>query len=357
MKNIVICCDGTGNQFGRDNTNAVKLHSMLKFNATQVTYYNRGVGTFSIRPALVRPIESFNKTVSLALGAGLKHIVCEAYEFLVSNFEEGDRVYLFGFSRGAYTVRVVAAMIKAFGVLRSANAHLVSDALQLLEFKETLDFQVVNGFKRQFSTGLSPSFCFVGVWDTVASVSWAWERLKYSYTRTNTAVDVVRHAVSMDERRSLFHPNLWGNQQANQDAKKVWFSGVHSDVGGGYARNESGLSNIALEWMLTEAKVHGLQIDDQRAAKILRDECPPNHTSQAHESLTPSWWPLEFFPKGMRMNLFRRRQVRTLNKDTEVRLHESLVKRMKDATVSYQPSNLPQSYQIESWMPYQFEAN
>ena len=245
VKNIVICCDGTGNQFGPDNTNVVKLHSMLKTNATQVKYYNRGVGTFSVRPALVRPIDSFNKTVSLALGAGLKQIVCEAYSFLVDNFEEGDRVYLFGFSRGAYTVRVVGAMIRAFGVLRRENVHLANDALQLLEFQETLNFRVVNGFKRQFSTGLSPAFMFVGVWDTVASVSWAWERLKYSYTRTNTDVDVLRHAVSLDERRALFQPNLWGNTQRNQDAKEVWFPGVHCDVGGGYARDECGLANIA----------------------------------------------------------------------------------------------------------------
>lgn len=355
MKNIVICCDGTGNQFGDNNTNVVKLHSMLTQDKSQVAFYDTGVGTFSVSPALTRPTESFAKTMGLALGVGFKQNVCRAYSFLVNNFEDGDRVYLFGFSRGAYAARVVGALIRAFGVMRPSSVHLTSYALRLLEFQDTADFRKLNGFKRQFSTGASPSFLFMGVWDTVASVSWAWERLRYGYTRTNPSVNVLRHAVSLDERRALFRPNLWGDEQPQQDAQEVWFPGVHSDVGGGYPRNESGLSNIALEWMLVEAKDNGLKLDDERVDRILRRQCVPNYQARAHASLTPAWWPLEFFIKDRRINMFRHRDVFSKRTGAKVRLHESVLKRMRDATVSYQPSNLPEDYDVVPHVPYRFQ--
>lgn len=352
MKSIVICCDGTGNEFARNNTNVVKLHSMLAQDESQIAFYDTGVGTFSVSSAHTKLAESVSKTIGLALGTGFKQNVCDAYSFLVNNFEEGDRVYVFGFSRGAYTARVVGAMIRAFGILRRSSVHLASYALKLLEVQKEADFRMLNGFKRQFSTGVSPSFLFMGVWDTVASVSWAWERLKYGYTRTNPAVDVLRHAVSLDERRALFRPNLWGDEQEGQDAQEVWFPGVHCDVGGGYDRNEAGLSNIALEWMLVEARDNGLRLDDERVARVLQEQSPPDYQAKAHASLTVFWWPLEFFIKERRINRFRRRDVYTRRAGKKVLLHESVIKRIRDSTVSYQPPNLPEEYDVVPRVPY-----
>ena len=106
-KNIVICCDGTGNEFGQQNSNVVKLYKMLVCNADQVAYYHPGVGTMGARNALTRIGKWWTRVVGLAFGYGISDNVADAYQFLMRTFEEGDRVYVFGFSRGAYTARAL----------------------------------------------------------------------------------------------------------------------------------------------------------------------------------------------------------------------------------------------------------
>jgi uncharacterized protein (DUF2235 family) len=109
----------------------------------------------------------------------------------------------------------------------------------------------------------------VGVWDTVSSVGWAWDPLHIPYTAKNPDLRIGRHAVSIDERRCFFRQNLWSAALPGQDIKQVWFAGVHSDVGGGYAEAESGLAKISLEWMLCEAGTAGLILDRAKAAVVL----------------------------------------------------------------------------------------
>ena len=124
-KNIVLCCDGTSNQFSEDRTNVIKLYTVLQQNASQVTYYHPGIGTMEPTGALTSLSRTVFKVIEMAVGWGLEYDIRDAYVFLMRTYEPGDKVYMFGFSRGAYTVRAVAALLHAYGLARLGNETLV----------------------------------------------------------------------------------------------------------------------------------------------------------------------------------------------------------------------------------------
>jgi uncharacterized protein (DUF2235 family) len=307
-KNIVICCDGTGNEFRDCNSNVVKLYSTLFINESQRGYYHPGVGTMGAPTARNRLEKQWTRLEGMAFGYGFLDNVSDAYKYLMEFYAEGDDIYLFGFSRGAYTVRALAGILYMFGLLCPGNDGLIPYVTRMFAqrsrkhrgMKETFD--VAHNFKRTFSRDCP--LHFVGVWDTVSSISWIWNPVVLPYSARNPIMRIGRHAVSIDERRCYFRNNLWGDPYTDQDIKQVWFAGVHSDVGGSYPEAESGLSKIALEWMLVEAKAAGLQVDPYRANIVLgRTPAPewpshvePNATAAAHESLYGAWWMLEVLP-------------------------------------------------------------
>jgi uncharacterized protein (DUF2235 family) len=210
------------------------------------------------------------------------------------NFEPGDNVYVFGFSRGAYTARSLCGMLHAVGLLTLGNEGLTPYAIRMIKQRK-IDFDVAFDFKRTFSRECKPHF--VGVWDTVSSVGWVYNAVRFPFTAVthNPDLAVVRHAISIDERRAFFRQNLFGKPaDPKQDVKEVWFAGVHSDVGGSYPEAESQLSKIALRWMICEAELAGLAVDQTRKAEILGGKPPnvapdPNSKNQ-HESLHGLWW-------------------------------------------------------------------
>jgi hypothetical protein len=138
----------------------------------------------------------------------------------------------------------------------------------------------------------------LGVWDTVSSVGWIWNAPAYPFTAQLPNVAIVRHAVAIDERRWFFRQNRI-TPSADQDAKELWFAGVHSDVGGGYPEEEGGLWRVTFEWMLAEAVAAGLLVDEQRLAHVRTRSTPPAQpwAEPQHESLTGSWWIGEIVPK------------------------------------------------------------
>jgi uncharacterized protein (DUF2235 family) len=305
-KNIVICCDGTGNEFGDHNSNVVKLYSALTFDGIrQVGYYHPGVGTMGAPTAGNRISKTWSTVMGLAFGAGFLTNVGDAYRYLMSVFEEGDRIFLFGFSRGAYMVRALAGVLHMFGLLCPGNEGLIPYITRLYAKRTrkadgmTHTFQVAEGFKATFCRPCK--LHFVGLWDTVSSVGWIWSPLKLPYTAQNPDMINGRHAVSIDERRCYFQNNLWGAQLKNQNIKQVWFAGVHSDVGGSYPYIESGLSQITLEWMLCEARSFDLLIDREKANHVLGrippiPPVPPDVAEKQHNSLSPLWWLVECLP-------------------------------------------------------------
>ena len=357
-KNVVICCDGTGNEFGEQNSNVVKLYKTLVSDAGQIAFYHPGVGTMGARNALTRIGKWWTRVIGLAFGYGISDNVADAYEFLIKNFHPDDRVYVFGFSRGAYTARALCGMLHIVGLLTEGNEGLIPYAIRMIKRSE-IDFKVAADFKKTFSRECKPHF--VGVWDTVSSVGWIYNAVHFPFTRATKNPDfhIIRHAVSIDERRAFFRQNSFGEpDDTHQDVKEVWFAGVHSDVGGSYPESKSQLSQIALRWMLGEAELANLKIDARRKADILGGKLPylpPDPaTKNQHESLHGLWWIAELWPKivnertsqgiwkkSLRINFGRRRWI-----PADALVHESVEQRLMTAGLSYRPSNLSQKRSI-----------
>jgi uncharacterized protein (DUF2235 family) len=355
-KNLVICCDGTGNEFGAQKSNVAKLYKMLICNRAQIAYYHPGVGTMGARNALSQLGKWWTRAMGLAFGYGISDNVADAYQFLMKTFEPGDVIYVFGFSRGAYTARSLCGLLHIVGLLTEGNEGLLPYAIRMIKQKR-IDFDVAADFKNTFARECKTHF--VGVWDTVSSVGWVYSAVRFPFTKaTNPDLRIVRHAISIDERRAFFRQNLFGAPQIlSQNIEELWFAGVHSDVGGSYAESESQLSNITLQWMVCEAELAGLLVDQRRKSDILGATSPyvapdPTTTNQ-HQSLHGVWWIAELWPKiihvetvpgiwtkSIRFNLGRRRSI---SPDSTV--HESVEQRLK-AVAFYQPSNLPQQRRV-----------
>src|SRR3954469_15480876 len=266
-RNIVICCDGTNNQFGVCNTNVVRIvQSVARDPERQLCYYDPGVGTIPELSLVPRLQSTTSKLMALAFAADLHEKVRVAYSHLMDWWEPGDRVFIFGFSRGAYTARVLAALLSAVGLMPRGNSALLPYAVALFtslrhESSERY-WRVLNAFRRSFARAIPGRedarfpVHFLGVWDTVSSVGWVWDPPAYPYTAKLPNVAIVRHAVSIDERRWFFRQNRI-TPQPEQDAREVWFAGVHGDIGGGYPEEDGGLWRVTFEWMLREARIAG----------------------------------------------------------------------------------------------------
>jgi uncharacterized protein (DUF2235 family) len=297
-KNIVICCDGTGNEFGPTNSNVVKLFQVLaREGPAQATYYDPGVGTMAAPQAISEFMKKATWICGLAFGYGLKQKVCEAYTYLMEYYEPGDHVFIFGFSRGAYTARALAAMLHKCGLLEKGADNQVPYAYQI--FQNHANFAIAAGYKKTFSRPCLPHF--VGVWDTVSTIGWIYNPIALDYTAHNPDIQAFRHAVSIDERRTHFRTNLFFPADG-QDCKQVWFAGVHSDVGGGYPEPESGLAKITLQWMVNEAVAHGLSVDQEMFKTVVLGEgdpgyCKPDAAACLHNSLEGAWKIVEHFPR------------------------------------------------------------
>lgn len=384
-KNIVICCDGTGNEVGANLSNVLKLFRVLRKSEEQLVFYDPGVGTLGSSDAWSRFKSNASVVFGLATGYGLDANVLDAYCFLVDHYEEGDRLFLFGFSRGAYTVRVLAGFLHLVGLVDKNQGNLAGYALTAYKrAAEKNDFEIAWRFERVVSTRRVP-IKLVGVWDTVSSVIVPRPDRLYipslqelPYTKTNPYVEVFRHALALDERRRMFRPNMWKEPQeykpnpfspqpaGDQDIRQVWFAGVHSDVGGGYPENESGLAKYPLRWMIDAATPHGLLINTALYNHLVlgkprdgstRAYVAPDVTAPLHDSLTPAWRSLEWLPKrakriewpgrhGALGWYLPRAEPRFV--DTHAVVHASVIERMQRVP-GYRPPNLPPpgQYRIE----------
>lgn len=325
-RNIVVCCDGTSNQPSAAATNVAKLvYALLKDPQRQLVYYHPGLGTIAA-PGYKTPVGSWAaRMAGLVFGYGLKDDLRDAYAYVMDHWRPGDRLFLFGFSRGAYTVRALASLIRMYGLAMEGNAPLIPYAVRMMWRANAgaKHFAQAMALVGQFKNGLSAEDCpihFMGVWDTVSSVGWIGSPVSFPHTRSNAAVATVRHAVSLDERRAFFRTNLFDGAP-DQDLLQVWFPGDHCDVGGGHPEIESGISKYPLEWMIEEASIKGLLVGAKRVATVLgRSEgnyvrAAPN--AKLHDSMSGLWPLAEFVPKKhwnarehrheIRFNAFRRR--------------------------------------------------
>ena len=412
MRNIVICCDGTGNEISENISNVLKLYRCLrkteKTEPRQLVFYDPGVGTLARPDPWHKLKQDFSAIMGLATGYGLDDKVLASYQFLVHNYQEGDQIYLFGFSRGAYTVRVLAGLIHKVGLISPEQANLAGSGLT--SYKQfSSDGQHGSGFElkaltdagsdddgplpaskddqaAQFARILStrwPTIRFVGVWDTVASVivprpdRFYWPSLEeLAFTLENPSVKTFRQAISIDERRCMFRLKKWDapqnfmhnrfsktNNAEPQDIMQVWFAGVHSDIGGGYPEKQWGLSKYPLLWMIDEAVKCGLEVNPSTVNTLAwgrhRKGSPfqyvaPTIEGELHHSLHGAWWILEFIPKAAKYKEWPDRQAYFgfYIPDAEPRVipedafvHESVVEKIaKDP--KYRPVNMPARYQV-----------
>jgi uncharacterized protein (DUF2235 family) len=335
-KNIVICCDGTGNEFGAANSNVVKIYTCLTVDKNQISYYHPGVGTMGNPNKTSRWGKESSRIAGLVFAEGFTANLSDAYRYLMNHYEDDDRIYLFGFSRGAYTVRALAGALHMYGLLCPGNEGHLAYLLQMFseESRRAYKRGKLQGGRKIHETDESKAFretfsrvvpiYFVGIWDTVSSIGWIYDPVKLLFDGQNPIMRKGRHAISVDERRCFYQANLWGpalpmkdtpilkeyngDTNSRQDIVQVWFPGAHSDVGGSYPQTESGPAMEALRWILEEAEADKLQIHAEKRDAIfgLKPAVFPDlnklnvpakpPTNCVHHSLTWKWWPLELFP-------------------------------------------------------------
>ncbi|KAF8555257.1 hypothetical protein OG21DRAFT_1603016 [Imleria badia] len=228
-RTIVLCFDGTNGQYDSQNTNVVKLFGLLRKDCSeqQVAYYQAGIGTY-FAPGVVSPL--WSRLASLLDEACAWYLdvhVMDGYKFLMANYHPGDKVCLFGFSRGAYTARALAGMLHKVGLLPKDNLQQVNFAYKAYTRTDKAGVKLAAGFKQTFSRDVKVEF--IGVWDTVQSTGVLISRI-LPFTDDNTAVNVFRHALSLDEHRARFRPNLyhWPTQDLKPLEESSATRGVHT---------------------------------------------------------------------------------------------------------------------------------
>jgi uncharacterized protein (DUF2235 family) len=368
-KNIVLCCDGTSNDATGDITNVLRLFVSLVCDEGQLCYYDGGVGTLVDPTAITRIRKLIRRKIDLAIGYSLRDNFCKAYRFLARRYEPGDRIFLFGFSRGAYTVRALAGAIHRMGVLREELDSLAEYAWaaysnDMQDLDERGMFRAEARFAKYFSRSEDTRVHFLGAFDTVSSRGWIWDYRTLPNTAHNPSIAHVCHAVAIDERRACFGANLFRPKKPDQHEsfREVWFPGVHADVGGGYPEEESGLAKIALQWMLHEADAKGLRLDKSVAADLLgakKGYSAPDSQAMLHLSLEGFWRLIEWCPRrtwtvppgAMRChgpNLGRERP----RPESEPCVHQAALDRMQAQPDRYRPSLLNGSHTIQPWTPW-----
>jgi len=341
MANLIVSCDGTWNTADQKDggvstaTNVVRLHSCVaEQNANGVAqkkYYHPGVGT---DPGLV------NRLLGGTIGLGLDRNIQSAYAWLCRTYQPGDAIYLFGFSRGAYTARSLGGLTTRCGLLDLTGLS-DDEAWKRIETvftngyrerKEKREDWMRRGWKFQQSKPGSQDIGihFIGVWDTVGALGIPDHlgvlklledpgKYKFHDTTLSDLVAHARHAIALDEMRGSFQATLWTKVKPGHDVKQVWFPGVHSDVGGGY--RETGLSDGALKWMIEEAAAQGLGFNTQ-----LTQQVKPDFRGQLHNSLDGVF---KFLPSVPR-------SAPPLH-EAGARLHSSLVERRQSPPIAQAP--------------------
>jgi uncharacterized protein (DUF2235 family) len=337
-KRIVVCADGTWNQPETDlkkdfPTNVLRFARSVRPYAEdgteQQVFYDWGVGSY------------YDSAGGGITGRGVHKNIMDGYRYIVQNYSEGDEIFLFGFSRGAYTVRSLCGLINNCGILKRPNAQRVQEAFNLYKKSggaNKPDGQNSTEFRDLYSHE-SRDVKFVGVWDTVGAmgipISFLGlfeDRDEFYDTKLGSNVKVARHALALDEIRSDFEPTIWVPRLA-LNIKQTWFSGVHSDVGGGYKPDKNSVvaSAAPLSWMSDEAAAFGLSLEPFWIAAPDSSAIPKLNKSRR------SFYRL------------RKKHIRPIDHGMgDVLIHKS-VKDRWDADESYRPENLQAYINSNGW--------
>jgi uncharacterized protein (DUF2235 family) len=398
-KNIAVFADGTGNSSAKlFKTNVWRLYQALDATqptppgqTEQISYYDNGVGTSSFRPLAI---------FGGAFGWGLKRNVLDCYKFVCRNYAPGDRIYLLGFSRGAFTARVLAGLICREGLVQPTDAALdryARDAYRayrrrfhttarlsrrlvdgcralregLINFRRTRGghpvYTPAKNIRPEEHAPDGRAIAFIGVWDTVAAYGMPIAEMtraidKYIWPlsmpdqRLHPTVGAARHALALDDERDTFHPVLWDEITSVEPGriKQVWFAGMHSDVGGGYP--EDTLSYIPLAWMLSESQAAGLRFAPCAVAEIQRFSASIGPLHDSRHGLAGYY---RYQPRKISARVDPPDATTRLMQDPKhatgmlasVNIHESVLRRIATGSDDYAPIVLNGAYRIEGPPP------
>ncbi|MBS0642981.1 MAG: DUF2235 domain-containing protein [Proteobacteria bacterium] len=386
MKRIVLLSDGTGNSSAKlFKTNVWRLYQSLDLtrdgdSIPQIACYNDGVGTSAFRPLAL---------LGGAFGYGLKRNVLHLYEFLCEHWEPGDEIYIFGFSRGAFTARIVAGLIAREGVLRDVDAKTLSYATRdiyrhyrlargivvampiIVRLARPVRDAAIAVWRRMWKQiQYDPDrqtpveqVTFVGVWDTVAAYGtplaeltrgidlWVFP-LSMPDRKLNRKVATARHALALDDERDTFHPVIWDEIESHEPEriKQVWFAGMHADVGGGYP--DDALSHQPLAWMMQEAAAVGLRFLPNASDRFAP---PPSASAPIHDSRKGMSGYYRYQPRRLSAFLLpddpetvamRNPSRKAKAHLKSVILHHSVMQRLTTSVERYAPVVLPGSFQV-----------
>ncbi|PCC98349.1 DUF2235 domain-containing protein [Halopseudomonas pelagia] len=322
MKRIVICADGTWQSPESDKpTHVLRIaQAVAPADAQgnrQVVFYDWGVGSEG------------DRLTGGVTGKGIDKNIMDCYRFIVHNYDVGDQLFLFGFSRGAYTVRSLGGLIRNCGILKRAHAGHINAAYELYRQRSPASSPgevKARQFRKDYAVADISQIEFIGVFDTVGALgipapflgTLGTARYLFHDTEPSGIICHARHAVAIDENREDFEPALW-TLKPGIDLKQVWFAGVHTDIGGGYP--DHSLGDYAGVWICREAQSAGLHLEAHLQAQL-----QPNHLGSKHNEY-----------KGF-YRIMRRSRVRV----PEAQLHRSVRKRWEDPAAKYSSPGLRQ---------------
>lgn len=365
-KNIIVCADGTGNRGGETpDTNVYRIYKAVDRHfggnseiSEQIVFYDNGVGTHK---------NKYLRAIGGAFGFGFERNVCDLYKFLARNYAPGDRVFLFGFSRGASTVRACNGFIHTCGLVRGSRLHnheldaRVDEAFKAYR-RQRRDPLLAEGMMadRERSHGVIPIH-MIGIWDTVVALGFPtrtdkigplsrlldlffgmgeklldsiWPHSFYYYRLTDN-VGHACQALALDDERTAFWPHVWREQgRLPGTVEQVWFAGMHSNVGGGYGR--SGMASVALHWMMLRAQQQGLVFEQGAVQRAFAD-------SHAHGRMYDSRDGLAILYR------YHPREIEALCRDRvegNIRIHRSVLERLARRTANYAPGQLPATFDV-----------
>jgi hypothetical protein len=350
-KKIVVFSDGTGNSAARlQKSNVWRLYQALKRTQDQIAYYDDGVGTSAWKPLAL---------IGGAVGFGLARNVRDIYTFLCRNYEPGDEIFTFGFSRGAFTIRILGGLIAARGI--APRGPDLEDRVK----------QEWKAYRKKYGRfGLTKSaeivrhdvkIRFMGLWDTVDAYGFPLEEMRIAWDylilplsmrdrELSSKVLDAYHALSIDDERQTFHPVLWTEEgQAQVDTiekeriTQVWFAGVHSNLGGGYP--DDSLSYVSLKWMLEQAERRGLVFDDDYKEFIATeiDEAGKIYNPRGGLSALYRYMPRSIRDLSRELNRNGKGYAVYVERP---KIHASVFRRLRNGTDEYAPLTLPREYDV-----------
>ncbi|BDC48061.1 hypothetical protein F183_A03770 [Bryobacterales bacterium F-183] len=363
-KKIVLLSDGTGNSAAKlFKSNVWRTYQALDLSqGDQIACYNDGVGNSSFKPLAI---------LGGAFGWGLKRNVLELYTFLCRNYKPGDQIYCFGFSRGAFTIRILAGLIDYQGIVTADSepelrqkAAAAFRALYRERFVTVSRIIKVGRWIRDLFTGNDGAAAqarsqnrkgdiqFVGLFDTVAAYglpieeltrAWSWFfPLSIPDRDPLPRVNLYCHALGLDDERNTFHPVLLNEPDtARPNVKQLWFAGMHSNVGGGYP--DDGMSYVPLQWMLAEASAQGLRFKPQAVADVQQLADPIGRLYDSRRGVGGFY---RYQPRRMDLLLCDTSEANNEVRIARPKIHDSVLHRIRKGVDHYAPIVLPREFDV-----------